>query len=129
MLDVLNAHDASEEDIFFAVALAWRDDAGAVDEVDAFHERDVLPHLGLPGDGRHGADALFAERVDDGGFAGVRVSDEPDGDLLAIRVQGGKLAEERDQGAFAEGVGQGGVERECGVRLREVADPLCLEAG
>lgn len=35
------------DDLGLVVALVV-DDAGAVDEVDALHERDVLPHLGLP---------------------------------------------------------------------------------
>ena len=61
-----------------------------------------------------------------GGFAGVGVADEADGDLLARGVQGGELAEERDEGAFAEGVGEGGVEGEGGVGLVEEAGPFCL---
>jgi hypothetical protein len=52
-----------------------------------------LPHLGLTGDRRNCADLLVAKGVDDGGFAGVWVADETDGNLLAGRVEGGELAE------------------------------------
>ena len=48
----------------------------AVDKVDALHEGDVLPDLGLPRDGRHLADLLLLERVDDGALAHVGVADE-----------------------------------------------------
>jgi hypothetical protein len=65
----------------------------------------ILPDLGLAGDRRHGADFLVAERVNYGGFSGVGVPDEADGDLFAVGVEGGELAEKLDQGAFAEGVG------------------------
>lgn len=85
-------------------------DAWAVDHVDALHEGDVLPDLCLAGNGRDDAHFLLSERVDDGGFARVGVADHADGDLLAIGVQGGELTEEGDEGAFAEGVVDVGVE-------------------
>ena len=66
--------------------MGGRDDAGAVDEVDAFHESDVLPDFRLAGDGGGGADAFLAEGVDDGRLADVGVADEADGDLLAVGV-------------------------------------------
>jgi hypothetical protein len=56
VLEALDAHDALEHRGHLAVAGLAVDDAGAVDEVDALHERDVLPHLGLAGHGRDGAD-------------------------------------------------------------------------
>ena len=55
-----------------------------------------MPDFGFAGDGRDGADALFPQGVDDGGFAGVGVADETDGDLLAGGVEDGELAEEGD---------------------------------
>jgi hypothetical protein len=88
-----------------------------------------LPDFCFAGDGRDGADFLLAEGVDDGGFARVGVADEADGDLLAGGVQDGELAEERDERAFAEGVGEGGVEGEGGVLFGKEADPLCLRWG
>lgn len=42
-------------------------------------------------------------------------------------MKGGELAEQLDEGAFAEGVGDGGVESEGGVGFREVADPGRLD--
>ena len=41
-------------------------------------------------------------------------------------MQRGELAEQGDECAFAEGVGQGGVEGEGGVGFGEVADPVGL---
>ena len=76
-----------------------------------------MPHLGLAGDRCGGADFLFAESVDYGGFAGVGVADEADGDLFATCVERGELAQKADEGAFAEGVCEAGVEGEGGVFL------------
>lgn len=44
-------------------------------------------------------------------------------------MQGGELAEDGDEGAFAEGVVDVGVEGEGGVGEGEVVDPLCLWGG
>jgi hypothetical protein len=38
--------------------------------------------------------------------------------LLAVGVEAGELAEKLDEGALAEGVGDRGVECECGVVFR-----------
>ena len=93
VLDVFCADNTTEENVFGRVVHAGRHATGAVDEVDALHECDVLPHLGLTRDGRNCADLLVAKGVDDGGLAGVGVADETDGDLLAGRVEGRELAE------------------------------------
>lgn len=126
MLNVLRAHDAAQEDVFGGVGHAGRDAAGAVDQVDALHQGDVLPDLGLAGDGGDRADLFLAEGVDNGGLAGVGVADEADRDLLAGRVEGGELAEEGDEGSLAEGVGDGGVEGEGGVFAGKEFDPTSL---
>lgn len=55
-----------------------------------------MPYFRFAGYGSYGADFLFAQGVDDGGFARVGVADEADGDLLAVGVQGRELAEELD---------------------------------
>ena len=93
MLDVFCADDTTEKNVFWCVGHAWRHATRAIDEVDALHECDVLPHLGLTRDGRNCADLLVAKGVDDGGFASVGVADETDGDLLAGRVEGRELAQ------------------------------------
>ena len=93
VLDVFCADDTTEENVFWCVCHAWRHATRTVDEVDALHECDVLPHLGLTRDRRNCADLLVAKGVDDGGFAGVRVANETDRDLLAGRVEGRKLTE------------------------------------
>ncbi len=45
---VLDADDALEHQLRVGVPRAAVHDAGAVDQEDALHEGDVLPHLGLP---------------------------------------------------------------------------------
>lgn len=82
-----------------------------------------MPYFCFAGDGGDGANFLFSEGVDNGGFAGIGVADEADGDLFAIGVEGGELAEELDEGAFAERVCDRGVEGEGGVGFAEMADP------
>jgi hypothetical protein len=118
VLDVLDSDDTAEKDVLGCVCCAGRNDTGAIDQVDALHEGDVLPDLGLAGNGSDGADLLVAECVDDGGFSGVGVANEADGDLLAVGVKGGELAEKLDKGALAERVGDRGVECEGGVIFR-----------
>ena len=93
MLDVFCAYDTTEKNVFRCVGHTGRHATRTVDEVDALHECDVLPHLGLTGDRRDCADLLVAKGVDKGGFAGVRVADETDGDLLAGRVESRELTE------------------------------------
>ena len=88
-----------------------------------------MPDLRLAGDGGGGADFLLTEGVDDGGFACVGVADEADGDLFAVGVEGGELAEEGNEGAFAEGVGQACMEGEGWVFLGEQLNPFCLCRG
>ena len=119
-------HASPQKDIFFLVVCARRHNARTIDQIDSFHQSDVLPHLGFAGDRGDGADFLLAEGVDDGRFAGVGVADEPDGDLFAVGVEGGELPEELDEGAFAEGVCDGGMEGEGRMGFTEVADPGCL---
>lgn len=84
VLDVFNANNTSKENVFFCVTHVWWDDTWAVDEVDALHQCDVLPDLGLSGDWSDGADLFLPECVDDGGFAGVWIANESDRDLAAI---------------------------------------------
>lgn len=50
---ILHADDALEHSIRLGVVRLVVDNAGAVDQKDAFHERDILPHLGLTRDGGH----------------------------------------------------------------------------
>ena len=92
VLDVFCADDTTEEDVFWCVVHAWRHTTRTVDQVDALHEGDVLPHLGLARDGCNCTDLLVTKGVDNGGLARVRVADKADGDLLTRRVEGRELA-------------------------------------
>lgn len=69
-----------ENDLRFGVSLRV-DDSGTVDEVNASHERHVLPDFGLAGNGRRLAHLLLPQRVHHRGLADVRVADEANADL------------------------------------------------
>lgn len=85
--DVLNSHDTSEQNVCFRVFVTWRNNTRTIDQEDSLHQSDVLPHLGLARDGCNLAHFLLAQGVDDRRFTCVRVSDETDRDLLAVRMQ------------------------------------------
>ena len=126
MLNVFGANNTTKENVFWCVGHAGRHTTGAIDEVDALHECDVLPHLGLTRDRRNCADLLVPKGVDDGGFARVGVADETDRDLFAGGVKGGELTEKRDEGTLAEGVCDGGVEGKGRVFTGKKLDPASL---
>lgn len=81
-----------------------------INHVDALHERDVLPDLGLTSNRCNNADLLLPQCVDDGRLARVGVADHADRDLFAVAVQGRELAEKCDEGTFAEAVVDRSVE-------------------
>lgn len=81
-----------------------RDDTGTVDQVDSFHQGDVLPDFGLARDRCDIAYFLGFEHVDDGGFTNVGIADKAYRDLFAVGVKDGELAEKLDEGSFAKGV-------------------------
>ena len=64
VLYIFDADDAAQEDVLRGVGGGGGHDAGTVDEVDAFHEGDVLPYFCFAGDGGDGADFFLAEGVD-----------------------------------------------------------------
>ena len=59
-------------------------------------------YLGLSWDGRHFADGLFPQRVDNGRLADVGVPDEADADGLLVLVEVVELAENLEQTSLAE---------------------------
>ena len=61
--NILDSHDTLEHNVDLRVTMRI-DDARTVDQIDALHERDVLPDFGLAGDRRHVAHLLLLERVD-----------------------------------------------------------------
>lgn len=71
------AHDAFEDGGGLGVFGRCGNDTGAVDEIDAFGEGDVLPDLGFSRDGRNGTDFAAFERVDNAAFSNVGIPDEP----------------------------------------------------
>uniref|UniRef100_A0A8W7PVQ6 Uncharacterized protein n=1 Tax=Anopheles coluzzii TaxID=1518534 RepID=A0A8W7PVQ6_ANOCL len=99
------------------------DDARAIDQEDALHQRDVLPHLRFARDRGHLAHLLAAQRVDDGRLAHVRVAYEADADLLLVHVQLADLAQQIDQRTLAERVRERGVERDRRILLAQYRDP------
>ena len=53
-------------------------DTRTIDQVDSFHQGNVLPDLGLSRNRGDGTDLLLLDGVDDTGFTDVGVSDESD---------------------------------------------------
>lgn len=127
VLDLLNLNDTSQENVCGSVGKGGRDDTGAIDEVDTLHERNVLPDLCLAGDGCDGAHLLGAKGVDDGRLSGVGVPDETNGNLFALGVERRELTKQLNEGSFAEGVVDIGVEGEGGVVFGEAANPGSLK--
>ena len=106
--------------LFLVCLLAGRHHPRAVNEVNLLHERDVLPHLRLAGNGGHVAHLLGAERVDHAGLAGVGVANEAHRDLLGLLVQLAQLAEQVDKRALPEGMMKGGVEGNGWIFLKNI---------
>jgi hypothetical protein len=52
VINSMMTHHSLEDDVRVRV-LGLVDDPRAVNQVDALHQCDVLPHLGLPGNGGH----------------------------------------------------------------------------
>lgn len=123
---MLDTNDSLEDLLRLGVTSGGGNDSGAVDEVDAAHEGDVLPDLGLSGNGSGLANGLLLERVDDGRLSDVGVTDEADRNLLLVGEEGGELTEELDEGSLSERVVDGSVESDGGVSLREDLDPASL---
>ncbi len=89
---ILDTDNTLENDVGLAVAVREHH-TGTVDQVDALHERNVLPDLGLAGDRGHFAHLLLAKGVDHRALARVRVADEAHADLLVLLVQVGELTQ------------------------------------
>lgn len=126
VFDVFHTDDTAKQDVFFGVVLAGRDNTGTVDQVDSSHQGDVLPDLGFSGNRGHGADLLLAQSVDNGRFACVGVSNKPDTDLFAVRMQRRELSQQLDQGTFAKRVVDRRMECKCRVVFRQMSYPCSL---
>jgi len=63
-----------------------------------------LPDLCLARNWCYCAHLLVSEGVDDGGFAGIGITNKPDRDLFPVGVEGGELTEKLDERTLAEGV-------------------------
>ena len=74
-------------------------------------------YLGFAGNGSDIANLAALQGVDHAALANVGIANEADGDLLLVRVECGKLAEKRDEGAFAKGMVRRGMEGESRVTL------------
>ena len=123
VLDVLNTNTTAEQEVLIGIVLVRWDDTRTVDHVNALHQSDVLPDLGLTSDGRNNAHLLFPQSVDDGRFTSVGITDHAHGDLFTIAVERAELSEKGNQGTFTEAVVDGGVESKCGELLAKVAYP------
>ncbi len=116
----------SLEDTIFVRVVARVHDTRAVDQENTAEERDVLPHLGLPGRRRGVADPLGPQRVDDRALSDVRVPYKAYTALLPVLVKRSELTEELNQRAFAERICDACMESQRGVLTGENADPTSL---
>ena len=92
------------------VIIIWWYNSRTVNEIDTFHQSNVLPYFCLSWDGRHCAHFLLAKGIDNGRFPGVGISNKPYRYLLTIRMKGRKLTEKLNERSFAKGVGDGCME-------------------
>lgn len=99
-------------------------DSRAVNEVDAFRERDILPDFGLTGNRRNFANLFLHQRIDDWGLADVRVADKTHRNALFVTVQLVELFQKLDQRTFAKGILHTGLESKSRSKLIQVPDPL-----
>lgn len=79
-------------------------------------------YLRLPRHRRNLTHLPTLQRINHTTLPHVRISHEPDRDLFLITMELRELAEELDEGAFAEGVVRRGVEGDGGVARGEVLD-------
>ena len=63
------------------------DDTWAVDKVNALRQSDVLPNLGLAGNGGDFAASLFHQSVDDAAFTHVRVPNQANRNVFLVLVE------------------------------------------
>ena len=96
ILHILNPNNSSQKNVLRRICYRGRYDSRAVDEINPFHQSDILPYFRLSGDRCCGADFFLSEGVDYAALAGVGVADEAYGDLFSGGVKGGELAEEGD---------------------------------
>ena len=73
------------------------------------HTASPKTYLGFTGNGSDGADLFLLERVDDTTLPDVGVPDQPDRDLLLVRVEDRELTQELDQGSLSERIVDGCV--------------------
>ena len=71
--DVFNSDNTLQHNVRLRVSMGI-DHAWTIDEIDALHERDVLPDLGLSRDRRHIAHFLLPQSVDYTALSCVRIS-------------------------------------------------------
>lgn len=124
---ILYSDDTLEDGGCVAVLVGNGHHTGTIDKVDSTHEGNVLPHFCLSGDGSDSADLFLFKRVDDAAFTDVGVADKPDRDLLLVRMQYTKLAQELNQRSLAKGIIDARVERNSRSREREMLDPPSLQ--
>lgn len=128
-IDIFYPHYSFENRGRLTVSHSNGNNARAVDEVDASHQRNVLPHFCLAGNGGDCADLLLLECVDDARLARVGVADKADRDLLLVRVQYAELTEQLNQRPFSKGIIDGSVKRNRGRFLGKDLDPSSLAKG
>jgi hypothetical protein len=86
MLDLLDTHNTSKNQVGRRVGARGRDDTGTVNQIDALHQTDILPDLSLSRNGSNSANLLFEKGVDDGRLSSVRPTNQTDRYLFSVGV-------------------------------------------
>uniref|UniRef100_A0A182FLJ1 Uncharacterized protein n=1 Tax=Anopheles albimanus TaxID=7167 RepID=A0A182FLJ1_ANOAL len=122
IIDQLNTHNRFQH--FLGIGFRRRiHNSRAIDQKDALHERNVLPDLRFACDRCHLAHLLATQRIDNGRFADVRVSDETDANLLLVHVQLANLAQKIDERTLTERMRERSVKCNRWVLLAQYRHP------
>jgi hypothetical protein len=87
-----------------------------------------LPDFRLSRYRRNIAHLLVLDGVDDATLSDIRVPNKSYTDLLLVRHQIAELTKQLDEGTFAEGIVDRGMEGDGGMRFREMRYPASLPA-
>lgn len=125
---MLDSHDSLQYLLGLGIPTRWRYDTRTVDQVDSTHEGNILPDFRLSRYRRNIAHLLVLDGVDDATLSDIRVPNKSYTDLLLVRHQIAELTKQLDEGTFAEGIVDRGMEGDGGMRFREMRYPASLPA-
>ncbi len=124
---VFYSNDAFENGIGIGILCRDGYDTRTIDEIDPFHQGNILPDFGFSRNRCNVANLLLFESVDDATFPNVWISNETDRNLFLVRVEDRELSKKLNEGTFSERVVDGGMESDGRSRKGEMFDPTSLK--